>query len=166
MTQDTRHASVVDVHLILMRENRALFGLRQNTGYEDGKFHFPAGHLEAGESVLAAAQREGREELDLTIAPTALRLVHLMHRKTGGGRIAVFFSVETWNGEPRNAEPEKCGELSWLALDRLPLNVVPYARQAIAAAMVGQDFSLDGWPADPGSAHELWDAPTVRGRAA
>jgi 8-oxo-dGTP diphosphatase len=141
----SRHAAIVDVHLMLYWDDRLLLGLRRNTGYEDGKFHLPAGHLEPGESVLAAAQREAEEELGLEIEASALRLAHVMHRQTGGGRIALFFIVDDWQGEPRNAEPEKCVELRWFPTGSLPPNLVDYAGMAVAAEAGGRAFSLDGW---------------------
>ena len=63
-----RHMLVGDVHLVLVnRAGRVLFGQRQNTGYEDGAWHLPSGHLEAGESVVAALIREAKEEAGIVI---------------------------------------------------------------------------------------------------
>jgi 8-oxo-dGTP diphosphatase len=71
-----RHKLTGDVHLLLIdRNGQALFGRRQNTGFEDGTWHVPAGHLEAGESVVQALIREAKEEVDvrprMSISPTS-----------------------------------------------------------------------------------------------
>lgn len=59
-----RHMLVGDVHLLLINSaGEVLFGRRQNTGYRDGAWHLPSGHLEAGESLVTALIREAREEL-------------------------------------------------------------------------------------------------------
>ncbi|HEX3240432.1 MAG TPA: NUDIX domain-containing protein [Solirubrobacterales bacterium] len=144
----------MDVHVILRRGDQVLLGLRLNTGYEDGKFHLPAGHLEAGESVATAAQREAFEELGVTLETSALQLSHVMHRQAGGGRMAVFFSATDWQGEPRNCEPEKCAELRWFPLVSLPANLVPYAREALMASEAGSALSLDGWTLRPAERYD------------
>ncbi|WP_433762259.1 NUDIX domain-containing protein [Nocardia sp. CA-135398] len=64
-----RHKVTGDVHLLLRRRAEVLFGQRQNTGFEDGAWHLPSGHLEADESVVDALIREAREEIGVTIAP-------------------------------------------------------------------------------------------------
>ena len=59
-----RHKLTGDVHLLLLNsDGEVLFGRRQNTGFEDGAWHVPSGHLEAGESVVQALIREAKEEI-------------------------------------------------------------------------------------------------------
>jgi len=42
---------LVAVHLFLLQDNKILLSKRYNTGYEDGNWNVPAGHVEEGESV-------------------------------------------------------------------------------------------------------------------
>lgn len=35
-------------------------------------------------------------------------------------RINYFFTVDRWNGEIKNNEPNKCDDLKWFDLDGLP----------------------------------------------
>jgi 8-oxo-dGTP diphosphatase len=154
-SMSARHGVVIDVHALLLSDGRILLGRRQNTGYEDGSWHVPAGHLEPGESVVAALRREAREELSVEVAADAVKLVHVMHRAgAGGGRMAVFFLVREWSGEIRNVEPHKCGSLRWFRVDDLPRNVVPYLRDALEHIALGRAMSLDGW-------HDALDAEAV-----
>ncbi|KDA44526.1 NUDIX domain-containing protein [Frankia sp. BMG5.23] len=145
MTTSPRHQLTADVHLLLLHDGQVLFGRRQNTGYEDGAYHLPSGHLEAGESVVAALIREAKEEIGVSIEPEAVEFAHVMHNSSSGGRAAFFFTVRTWDGEPDNREPDKCSELAWFPLDGLPDHLIAYCRTALEHIAAGQPFSTYGW---------------------
>jgi ADP-ribose pyrophosphatase YjhB (NUDIX family) len=139
----TRPHLVVDLHVVLRNGAEILLGLRCNTGFCDGLYHLPAGHLEAGETILDAAVREAREELGVDIRTADLALVHTMHHRSG--RIALFFEVRRWTGRVTNAEPHKCAALAWFPQDGLPENLVPYARAALENIGNGNGVSAFGW---------------------
>ena len=141
-----RHKLTGDVHLLLLdADGQVLFGRRQNTGFEDGAWHVPAGHLEAGESVVQALIREAKEEVGVTIAPEDVEFAHIMHSSSSGGRAAFFFTVRQWDGTPENREPEKCSELAWFPLDALPDHMIGYCRVALDHIAAGEAFSVYGW---------------------
>jgi 8-oxo-dGTP diphosphatase len=140
------------VHIFLRRGDTVLLLRRYRTGYEDGKYSVVAGHLEGGETVRAAAAREVREEVGLTLAPQEIEVVGVMHRMSNDERIDWFVSALTWRGEPRNLEPGKCDELRWCALDDLPDNTIPYVRRALENAQRGIWFDSYGWGGDPATA--------------
>ncbi|MBP2706199.1 NUDIX domain-containing protein [Microbispora sp. RL4-1S] len=152
-TAPGRYRPVVDVHLLLFDESgRVLLGRRQDTGYADGEWHImPSGHLEEGESVVAAAAREAREELGIEVGEC--RVAHVMHHRNPGGtaRIGMFLTTTGMSGTPVNAEPHKCAELAWFPPDRLPDRMVPYSRAGVAAVCRADAFSLHGWTT-PGAA--------------
>ncbi len=103
-----RHSLTGDVHLLLIGPGgQVLFGRRRNTGFEDGAWHVPAGHLEAGESVVQALVREANEEVGITIAAKDVQFTHVMHSSSSGERAAFFFTVQDWEGTPENREPGK-----------------------------------------------------------
>ncbi|MBG0828748.1 NUDIX domain-containing protein [Planomonospora sp. ID67723] len=123
---------------------------RANTGYGDGRWHLPSGHLEAGESAVHAAVREAREETGVTIAPEDLSFAHVMHRAPD--RVGLFFLAGGWEGEPCNAEPDKCSEIAWFPLDDLPPDTIGYPAAAVRAVAAGQLFALHEWDgADEGN---------------
>lgn len=144
---DTRRFKLIgDVHLLLVdRDGQVLFGHRQNTGFEDGAWHVPSGHLEAGESVVTALIREAKEEIGVGIAAEDVEFAHVMHNSSSGGRVAFFFMVQRWAGAPENREPEKCSELRWFPLGDLPDHLIDYCQVALAHIAVGQAFSVYGW---------------------
>jgi 8-oxo-dGTP pyrophosphatase MutT (NUDIX family) len=133
------------VHLVLVRDGRVLLLRRFNTGYEDGNYSLPAGHLDGGETVRQAAIREAGEELLVEARTEDCRVVQVMHRRSADERIDFFVTLAHWTGEIENGEPHKCDELRWVELDRLPANVVPYIRQALANYRRGVWFDSFGW---------------------
>ena len=134
---------LIDLHLVLRRGDRFLFGLRRNTGFSDGLYHLPAGRLEAHETVADGAIREAKEELGIDIDPADLHLVHAMLLRSG--RLALFFEARKWSGELRNAEPDKGEQLDWMSSDRFPKNMVRYAVAALHSIGKGETISAYGW---------------------
>src|SRR5512141_1864292 len=130
-TESMRTRFPVTVHLLFFRENQVLMLRRFNTGYADGQYSVPAGHLDGGETVLAAAVREGKEETGLRLEESKLAFSSVMHRMEGEERVDFFIHVRQWEGEPVNTEPDKCDDLRWGNLDELPDNIIPYVKAGI-----------------------------------
>ena len=135
----------VTVHLLFFRGDQVLLLRRFNTGYADGQYSVPAGHLDGGETVIAAARREGREETGVRIEAEDVAFSSVVHRRDGDERVDFFVHVRAWQGEPVNTEPEKCDELRWASVNQLPDNVIPYVRQAIQNHLTGISFNEFGW---------------------
>jgi 8-oxo-dGTP diphosphatase len=58
-----------------------------------------------------------------------------------------FLHIKNWEGEPFNAEPEKCDELRWCDLDAQPENTIPYVKRAIRNYLENIPFEEFGWGA-------------------
>lgn len=135
----------VTVHLLFFHEDQVLLLRRFNTGYGDGQYSVPAGHLDGGETVVDAARREGLEETGVRIEASDLAFSSVVHRRDGDERVDFFVHVHKWQGEPVNTEPEKCDELRWADVNELPDNVIPYVRKAIQNHCNGIRFDEFGW---------------------
>ena len=133
------------VHLFFFREDQILLLRRFNTGFRDGDYSVPAGHLDGNETVMAAAAREAEEEVGVRIDAKNLIFSSVMHRLDGEERVDFFVRVTDWQGEPFNAEPDKCDDLRWAAIDSLPENTIPYIRRAIQNHVDGTRFDEFGW---------------------
>jgi 8-oxo-dGTP pyrophosphatase MutT (NUDIX family) len=135
----------VTVHLLFFHENQILLARRFNTGYRDGEYSVPAGHLDGDETVRAAAAREAEEEIGVCIEGGDLRFSSVMHRNEGEERVDFFVQAQKWEGKPFNAEPDKCDDLRWVDVGALPDNTIPYVRRAIANHLNGITFEEFGW---------------------
>jgi len=133
------------VHLLFFRDNQILLLRRFNTGFEDGNYSVPAGHLDGDETVRMAAVREALEEIGVQIDLRDIAFATVMHRKSNDERVDFFVHIKTWSGEPFNAEPDKCDELRWCDVHSLPDNTIPYVKQAIHNYMKDIPFEEFGW---------------------
>ena len=140
-----RFMLIPEVHLILFRGEQTLLLRRYQTGWMDGHYSVVAGHVDGRETFRSAMAREAHEEAGLTIETSDLRLVHTMHRNSDSERLSLFFTCETWGGEPCNMEPHKCDDLSWFDRGALPENMVPYVRSALGSVAEGVPYSEFGW---------------------
>jgi len=127
-----RFKIIPSVYLMLINDNKILLSRRYNTGYRDGEYSFPAGHLDGNETFKQGMIREAKEEIGVILNPADLELVHTMDRKIPNDeRADFFFTAKKWQGEPKIMEPEKCDGLTWFDLNNLPKNTIPYIKQAI-----------------------------------
>ena len=133
------------VHLLFVRDGRILLLRRFKTGYADGLYSVPGGHLDGNESVIAAGVREAREEVRVTVRAADMAFSNVMHRQEDDERVDFFLEVRAWQGEPVNAEPEKCDDLRWADVGDLPANTLPYVRRGIENHLQNVRFSLFGW---------------------
>jgi len=141
-----RDSVVAAVYLILRREDGAiLFSRRKGSGYCDGQLGLVSGHVDDGESIVAALIRETKEEVGIDIKARDLQFVHVRDRNAEDyHRIDFYFDCDTWDGDIRIMEENKCSELVWvsdLGRDDLIENVV----EAISLSVSGENFSIENW---------------------
>ena len=150
---NSRVRLVAAAYVLLIRADgpdpEVLLHLRQHTGYRDGHWALVAGHVETGESVVAAALREAHEEVGVTVAAADLVPVTTVHRTVAGGgpieqRVDVFFAADRWAGEPEVREPGKNAGVQWWPLGQvvasLPEPCVPHELRVIELVAAA------GWP--------------------
>lgn len=125
----------VAVHLLLKDEDgNVLFQRRAGTGYADGRWSVPAGHVEVGETLHDACVRECLEELGVRIETEGLQflLIQQKHDVDGQERVDAFFTAPLPEGaEPAIAEPERCDGLIWTRPERPPSETVAYVAAAL-----------------------------------
>ena len=123
---EERYKSMIVVDLMLTRKNgndkEILLALRKNTGYKDGEYELPGGHVEADEDLMKAMVREAKEELNIDIKEDDMKIEHILHHYRGN-RLKFIISAEKYEGDLQIGEPDKCEKIEWFSLNNLPDNL-------------------------------------------
>ena len=118
----------------LVREGRVLLVHRNpNRPTYPGVWDLPGGHIEMGETELAALTREMDEELGVQIA--AGSAIHLARLDAGRGGESVHLSawlVGEWQGTPTNVARDEHDEIRWFRPEELP----PLAHELLRTVLV------------------------------
>ena len=97
---EERYKSMIVVDLMLIRKNEetgkkeVLLALRKNTGYNDGEYELPGGHVDEGEDLMNAMIREAYEELKIKLKLEDLHIEHILHHYKGN-RLKFIISSAT-----------------------------------------------------------------------
>ncbi len=133
---EERYKSMIVVDLMLIRKNEetgkkeVLLALRKNTGYNDGEYELPGGHVDEGEDLMNAMIREAYEELKIKLKLEDLHIEHILHHYKGN-RLKFIISSEKYEGNLEIGEPEKCENLEWFNIEELPENLDKRAKKVI-----------------------------------
>lgn len=110
-----RTESVELTVLCLLRDGDRI--LLQNRVKNDWKgYTLPGGHVEAGESFVAAVKREMREETGLEIAAPYLCGIKQFPLSDGGRYLVILFRAEQFSGTLTSS---KEGEMIWVSRSEL-----------------------------------------------
>jgi 8-oxo-dGTP pyrophosphatase MutT (NUDIX family) len=112
MAKTERARFPVVVHAMLLRDGRIFMLRRARTGFMDGYYALPGGHVDEGESVRQALIREVREETGVEVTDPQPRCVlpYISGRHQG---INFVFDCPVFRGEPYIAEPDLFDECHW-----------------------------------------------------
>ena len=111
-----------DTYILLMK--------RQNTGSDDGYYELPGGHLERNEDLFDAMIREAKEELCINLKRKNIKLIHLLHHYNGE-RLNFIFETDGSKLNPQIGEPNKCSELKWVKINKLPKETTSKVKKII-----------------------------------
>eukprot|EP00960_Hanusia_phi_P075137 768377-Hanusia_phi.AAC.9 len=148
-----------------------LLSRRFNTGFMDGWYGLPAGHVRPTERIHETVMREQRivvmskprelkmtgevktsrdqirnwiqakEELGIEVEQGAISVMSTMHRLN---KKSDDCFVQLWKGPIVNNEPDKCDDLQFFPVDNLPENTIEHVRQGIQCVFDNIPFSEYG----------------------
>ncbi|MDD9911996.1 MAG: NUDIX domain-containing protein [Alphaproteobacteria bacterium] len=134
--------SYVAVFAFLEKDGKFLSMRRSNTGYMDGHLTLPSGHVEVNETPNEAVIREVKEEVGIDLALEKIQHCHAQHYLRFGDRI--YTNHYYWakcDGEPFNAEPEKCSELVWQDIDQDSPDILKQVKLAFRSIKEKKHYS-------------------------
>lgn len=132
-------------YIVLFDGAKVLLSRRFNTGWMDGHYSLPAGHIDEHETASECIIREAKEEIGVEIGKEDLSFLAAMHRKSDKIYIDFFFVAQKWQGEPKICETDKCDGLLWADLNDLPENIIPSVRVALDSLSTGDSYLEVGW---------------------
>ena len=121
----------VAVGVVRDEQGRVLVARRATDRHQGGRWEFPGGKLEAGESVTAALRRELAEELGITVH-ACIPLIRIAHDYGDRQVILEVREVVDWSGQARGLEGQP---LAWQRPDALDPAGFPAANRGIIAAL-------------------------------
>ena len=143
------HKITAAAFLLLLRGNEVLLIRRYNTGFADGYYSLPAGHVEANENYTNCLLREAKEEIGIQLDPKNIMPVHIQHIKWEWPKnyqgAHMYFVASEWQGEISNMEPDKCDDILWCNIDSLPGNTIAYIKDVIRKVSNNEMYSEWWW---------------------
>jgi 8-oxo-dGTP pyrophosphatase MutT (NUDIX family) len=129
----------------IIRDNAwaILFQKRNNTGFRDGLYQLPSGHMEGKETMKEAMMRELAEELNIHAWEDDLTIAHISHT-VAGDRVYfnIYMEVSHYTGEITNCETDKCSEISFHSMEEIAGKPeFQYETETLEKIFKGEKFS-------------------------
>lgn len=116
----------VAVAVVIERDGKLLFGRRGPGTRAAGGWSFPAGFVERGEQIEAAAIRETREEVGLTVA---LGPLLGLYSATGETVVLAVYAAASFSGDA--VASDDLTEVGWFSPDALPELAFPHDERIV-----------------------------------
>jgi len=118
------HRTAVDAFFV-NKQGKLLLSKRSKEIGGD-QWSFVGGRVEKRENVIEALKREIREELGDSIRYEIKQVIAVRDnslKPDNEPHLTIVFLVQYVEGQMQNREPEKCVELKWFPIDKLPDNL-------------------------------------------
>lgn len=129
-------------------ENGHLLMVRHAKGADRGRWNFPGGKVESGETLSAAAEREAWEEAGCDVRLMSVLGVYLYESRSGRPTMRVLYSAQITGGiiEP---DGEEVDDTRWFDLDQLEeLGDEELCKPAVLRRMIESVRNPRPWPLD------------------
>jgi len=132
-TTDSQHHYLHVVAAVIYDQNkeRILIAKRPDDKHQGGKWEFPGGKVDAGETAQTALQRELFEELDIQISASQ-SLLEIHHQYPDTFIFLDVYKVTQFKGEAIGKEEQ---EILWVTIDELSGFTFPEANTPILEAI-------------------------------
>ena len=137
MSQKTeKHKVIPAVFVVAYHNSKILLHRRANTGFRDGDYDVPSGHVEKDEKPNIAGARELFEEAQVKCDANDIELFHVITNEAETPEkpyLYMFFRIalDKCSGTPAIGEPNKCDDMGMFPIKSLPENITPHVRTAL-----------------------------------
>jgi len=108
------------VNLIIPQKDGTIPLMRRANCFGAGTWALFGGKIKQGETIEAAAQREGEEECGIIIPRSAIEVVNLGQTINSRHMLQVGVVVHSYKGKIKIMEPDLCDKLSYFKEETLP----------------------------------------------
>lgn len=131
---------IIKARLVLEQAEKVL--LLAQTSENGGKFTLPGGTVEESEFAKTTLIRECQEEIGITLSPTDLKLIHVLHKKKGKeNRLTIYFGAQQYKGKLVALETEKFRGVTWCNKQHLPLKTSATVKHVLQQIQLGKRYS-------------------------
>lgn len=120
----------VGIGVMIFKNGKMLIGQRKGS-HGSGEYSFPGGHLEYGESFEGCARREVEEETELKIKNVKFQFIANVKKYDKKHYVHIGLIADWKSGAPRNTEPEKSSDWSWVDPKKPPKPLFEMCRLAL-----------------------------------
>ena len=124
------HNIAAAVAVIIKHKNQILFTIR-NVDPDKGKLDLPGGFIDPKENAEAAACREIKEELGLSLSENNLKYIttapnNYLYKNVLYRTMDIFYEYELHSQTEMNLEKEEIKGIVWLSIENIDLNAIGF----------------------------------------
>ena len=131
--------------ILILNENNEALLMKRGAGASNETDYWtqPGGTIEFGEKALDGLKREIKEELDVEVEIWGY-LPHVDHiiEKEEQHWVAIIYLAKIKSGTPKIMESEKCSELKWFDIKKLPRKLTQSTSEPIKNYLEGRYIKL------------------------
>jgi ADP-ribose pyrophosphatase YjhB (NUDIX family) len=135
------YAFVVNVEVVVVRDDRFLMIIRGDEDFGAGWLTFPGGKLEwegeAQQALETTARREVQEEVGLNLKSPVAYVESHTFAIDDVHVLDIVMLAEAGAGEPRRNAPDEVADILWMTADEIMVDprVQPWTRASLALAL-------------------------------
>jgi len=124
MKKEVERKPKIGVGVYILNKQNQLFLMKRAGKFAPGTWCPPGGKVEYGEIFFATGIRETKEESNVTVKELELIGVTDDFYPEGEHYVTLHLKAVKYSGQPKIMEPEKCIEIKWFDLGKLPKNLL------------------------------------------